>query len=83
MSELDLYRRHQADLVRRYDGKILALRQGKVEGVYDSKVDALRDMKARAFAPGTFLIVRCTPGDGEYTRRFRSRVSFPPAAATV
>lgn len=79
MSELECYKKNQAELVRRYQGRILALKQGEVVGVYDSKVDALRDMKARNFAPGSFLIVRCTPGDEEYTRRYRSRADFPAA----
>lgn len=81
MSELDFYRRNQAELVKRHMGKILALRGGEVIGVYDGKVDALRDMKARNLEPGSFLIIKCTPGDAEYTRRYRSRVDFPAMAA--
>lgn len=80
MSELDFYRRNQAELVKRHMGKILALRGGEVIGVYDGKVDALRDMKARNLEPGSFLIIKCTPGDAEYTRRYRSRADFPAMA---
>lgn len=74
-SELELYKRNQKALVAKYAGKILALRHGEVQGVYDSKVDALAAMKER-FAPGDFMIIKCTPGDEEYTRRFRSRVLY-------
>lgn len=80
MSELELYKRNQIALVRKYQGKIIALQHGKVIGVYSGKVEALNDMKARGMEPGSFLIIKCMPGDGEYTRRYRSRVDFPAAA---
>ena len=72
-SELELYIQNQDALVAKYNGKILALHGGEVQGVYDSAVDALEDMKQK-FAPGSFQIIKCTPGNREYTRRFRSRV---------
>lgn len=76
-SELDLYIEHQPELVAKYNGKIIALHHGEVEGVFDSKLDALEAMK-RKYAPGDFMIIKCTPGDSEYTLRFRSRVLCYP-----
>ena len=75
MSELEHYKQRQVEYVKKYEGKILALKDGEIQGVFESKVDALEAMKKK-FAPGSFMIIKCTPGDGEYTRRFRSRVFF-------
>ncbi len=72
-SELDLYIQNQRNLVREYCGKIIALHNGEVQGVFASKVEALAEMKKK-FSPGEFLIIKCMPGDEEYTRRYRSRV---------
>lgn len=77
-TELELYIKKQPELVAKYKGKILALHHGEVEGVFDSKVDALAAMKEKNYAPGDFMIIRCMPGDGEYTLRFRSRVLCAP-----
>lgn len=78
-SELELYIQNQPELVKKYNGQIIALHHGQVEGVFDSKLEALDAMDAK-YAPGDFLIIKCAPGDKEYTRRFRSRVYFPSEA---
>lgn len=80
LSELEFYKQNQPKLVKKYEGKILALKDGEVQGVFESKVDALEEMKKK-FAPGTFMIIKCTPGDEEYTRRYRSRAFFQPAVS--
>lgn len=77
--ELSLYKQQQSRLVKLYANRIIALKDGLVLGDYDSKIDALDDMKEKKIAPGTFLIIKCTPDDSEYTRRFRSRVLTPHA----
>jgi hypothetical protein len=33
-------------------------------------------VQAENFEPGSFLIIRCTEGEEEYTAAFHSRVSF-------
>lgn len=73
-SQLEMYKAHQAELVKKYAGQIIAVKDGEYQGSYGSKVEALRAMQEKNFAPGSFLIIRCTAGDEEYTRRFRSRV---------
>lgn len=78
-SQLEQYIEKQPELLAKYAGKILALHNGEVEGVFDSKLAALNAMRKK-YAPGDFMVIRCMPGDGEYTRRFRSRVLSAPVA---
>lgn len=75
LSNLEEYKRQQNDLVKKYDGQIIAFKDGEVLGTFPTKVDALAEMKKQHPA-GTYLIIKCTPGDEEYTRRFRSRAYF-------
>lgn len=72
-TNLEAYKDQQDTLLQKYEGKILAIHDGKLAGVFDSKVEALIEMKEK-FEAGSFLIIKCTKGDSEYTRRFRSRV---------
>lgn len=69
-SELELYIQNQPELVKKYNGQIIALHHGRVEGVFDTKLDALTVMKAK-YAPGDFMIIKCTPGNKEYTKHIR------------
>jgi len=71
-TQLDMYKARQNELVREYNGKIIAVKDGEVLGTYPSKTEAL-DAMCEHFASGSFLITKCTPGDEEYTLRFRSR----------
>ena len=70
---LDTYKAQQDVLLGKHHGRILAWHDCKLVGIFDSKTEAMQDMKKR-FEPGSFLIIKCTPGDAEYTRRFHSRV---------
>lgn len=74
-TQLDMYRERQDDLVKKYNGKIIAVKDGDVLGVFPTKTMAFDAVSAK-HAPGTFIIIKCTPGDKEYTRRFRSRAVF-------
>ena len=74
-SQLDMYKANQAEIVKKYNGKIIAVKDGVVQGEYPSKVEALRAMQEK-FAPGSFLVIRCSEGEEEYTGVFHSRVSF-------
>lgn len=79
--ELELYKLNQTRLLQEYNGKIIALHNGEVQGVYSSKTAALADMETK-FAPGDFMIIKCTPGDSEYTCYFRSPIfSSAPSVA--
>ncbi|MDR2368293.1 MAG: hypothetical protein LBF58_09335 [Deltaproteobacteria bacterium] len=79
-SQLDYYIDNQDELVKKYNGKIIALKDGECEGVYGSKTAALKSMLAAGHEPGTFMIILCTPGDGQYTATFHSNVSFDQVA---
>jgi len=74
-TQLDMYKARQAGIVQEYNGKIIAVKDGEVLGEYPSKTEAL-DAMCERFEPGSFLIIKCTPGDEEYTLRFRSRAIF-------
>ena len=73
MNPLEQYKQCQQELVKKHNGKIIAFKDGEVLGEFPTKTHALEYMTGR-FEPGTFLIIKCTPGDEEYTRRFRNRV---------
>ena len=74
-AQLDMYKARQSEIVRQYEGQIIAVKDGEVQGVYHSKTEAL-DAMCERFPPGSFLIIKCTPGDEEYTLRFRTRAIF-------
>ena len=74
-SQLEYYIQAQQELVSRHRGKIIAVVDGVCQGEYPSKTEAMYDMLAKGHKPGAFLIILCNEGDGEYTRRFRSRVT--------
>jgi hypothetical protein len=76
-SQLDMYIANQREIVKEYDGQIIALKDGEVLGAYPTKLAALRAMQAANYPPGSFMIVKCTPGDEEYTAIFHNHlVSF-------
>ncbi|MCL1985436.1 MAG: hypothetical protein FWG59_03210 [Betaproteobacteria bacterium] len=79
-TQLDMYKARQAEIVREYDGQIIAVKDGEVLGAYPSKTEAL-DAMCERFTPGEFMIIKCTPGDEEYTLRFRSRMMFVSKAS--
>jgi hypothetical protein len=72
MTQLEMYIERQKALVADYNDKIIALKDGDVLGVYPTKTDALEDMLRKNLSPGEFMIIKCTPGDEEYTARFRT-----------
>jgi outer membrane lipoprotein-sorting protein len=69
------YLDNQKKLVMQYDGKYLVIKDNSVTGVYNSDMEALLDAEKK-YELGTFLIQKCTPGEGAYTQHFSSRVIF-------
>ena len=67
-----MYKERQHTFAAKHNGKIIALKDGEVLGEYPTKTDALEDMQRRSLAPGEFMIIKCTPGDEEYTARIRT-----------
>lgn len=79
-TQLEMYMRNQEKIVNDYNGKIISVKDGVVIGAYGSKTEAL-EKSLKIYAPGEFIVVKCSPGDEEYTRRFRSRIHFAPCGA--
>jgi len=74
-SQLEMYKECQSDLLRKYNGKIIAVKDGECLGDFQTKIDALREM-SKKYHQGEFLIIRCTPGEREYTGYFSPFISF-------
>ena len=72
--EFQYYLDHQNELLPLYEGKYIAIAGEQVVGAFDSQRDAFRVCKSQ-YAPGTFQIQLCTPGDSAYTVKFYSPVS--------
>lgn len=77
--QLDYYKAHQAELVERYEGKVLVIHDEKVVQAFDDRTAAYQFGK-RNFEPGSFFLIKCTPGNEEYTATYTSRY-VPPREA--
>lgn len=73
--EFAYYLKNQDELVKKYAGKFLVIVGEEVIGSYDSHEAALFEA-LKEHELGTFLIQKCTEGDGAYTQTFHSRVVF-------
>ncbi len=69
-SQLDFYLEQQDELVKNHNGKFIAMKDGQFFGEFPTPLHAVRDMERRGFKNGEFLVIRCTPGDSEYTADF-------------
>jgi len=72
---LDYYIEHQQELVNQYNNRILLIHDQKVVGAFDNRTDAYFEAKDR-FEPRTYSIIKCTPGEEEYTVNYRTRNRF-------
>ena len=73
--EFKYFTDHQDELVKQYNGKFIAIVGEQVVGAFDTEVEAYTEMK-KTYAPGTFLLQQCLPGENGYTQTFYSRVAF-------
>lgn len=73
--EFQYYKDHQEELVRKYDGRVIVIVGEEVVGDHDTYDEAFSD-SIKKYTPGTFLLQECGPGEGSYTTRVYSRVSF-------
>ena len=80
--EFNYYLEHQKELLQQYSGKFLVIMGQEVVGVYSDRADAYY-FSLEKYAPGTFLIQLCTPGDSAYTVRYYNRVSPVSVAPAV
>ena len=72
--EFNYYLNHQDELVTVYNGKFIVIVGEQVVGSYSDRSDAYYSALEK-YAPGTFMIQLCTPGDSAYTVRYYNRVS--------
>lgn len=73
--EFEFYKANQDQLVRQYEGKYIVIVNESVVGDYDTEIEAYEASK-QDYAPGSFLIQKCLPGNESYTQTFHSRVVF-------
>jgi len=79
-SQLEMYQARQNEIVKEYNGEIIAIKDGEVQGKFDSLVEAYRAMLAKGYSEGEYMIIRCTPGDSEYTAWFANWHVFAGAS---
>jgi hypothetical protein len=75
-TQLEYYIENQDELVNKYNNQIITVKDGKYMGTFNSRTEALREMKKQGHVPGTFMVILCRPGDGEYTAYFHGDVIF-------
>ena len=75
MEEFEYYLKHQDEMVVKYNGKVIAIKGHNVLGAYSDVREALAETR-KTHELGTFLVQRVSPGPGDYTVTFHSRVSF-------
>jgi hypothetical protein len=71
-----MYIEQQEELLKDFDGKIIAVKDGVCLGAFTTLVDAYRAMKTAGYEDGEYMIVRCTPGNSEYTAHFANPFAF-------
>jgi len=71
--EFQYYIDNQKDLVKSYNGKVIVIVGEEVVGSYKTQKDAYI-ASIKKYKPGTFLIIKCTPGTDDYTISQRSRI---------
>lgn len=69
--QFDFYLKNQDELVGKYLNNVLLIHGGKVVKAFENKTEAYVYGREN-FEPGTFLIIKCTPGDQEYTVNYRT-----------
>jgi hypothetical protein len=74
-TEFKYYLDNQSELVSKYNGKFLVIKDKKIVIVANTNEEAYTEA-IKLYSPGTFLIQRCSPGEGAYSQTFHSRVSF-------
>ncbi|NCX95366.1 MAG: hypothetical protein EBX41_02950 [Chitinophagia bacterium] len=71
--KFNFYLANQDELVQKYNGKHIVIVDNQVVGSYNSHADAYENAK-QTYPLGKFLIQLCTPGSGDYTQTFHTRV---------
>ena len=73
--EFKFYLDHQDEMVEKYDGKVIVIKDEDVLGTYDSELAAVTETR-KIHELGTFLVQKVSPGTGDISQTFHSRVAF-------
>ena len=77
--QLKFYIAHQDEILKEHENRFLLICGEKLIESFETRGDAY-SYGLDHFKPGTFMIVKCTPGNSEYTVDFRSVHRFSPMA---
>ena len=76
LRQLDYYKIHQQEFLKDYNGKVLLIQNEQLVKTFDDRTSAYQYGK-KNLDPGTYFIIKCTPGDKEYTVNYASVFRFP------
>ena len=71
-TEFKYYLDNQDEIVKTHNGKVVVIKEDNVVDAYDSKEQAYFE-SVKKYKLGTFLIMRCSPGNEAYTVDFRHK----------
>lgn len=77
--QFDFYLANQENLVEKFNGRVLLIHNESVIGDFSSKEDAY-NAGSTQFEPGDFLIIKCSPGERDYTVNYRTVYRFSKLA---
>ena len=72
--EFEFYLANQDQLVEKFNGRVIVIKNGEVIGDYDDVPTAVEETQ-KEHDLGAFLVQKCSPGTGDYTAQFHSRVA--------
>lgn len=73
--QFQYYLDYQEDLVKKYNNKVLVIKDFQVVEVCKS-IEEAYFLAKKKYAPGSFIIQKCSSGEKDYTAVFHSRVWF-------
>ena len=71
--EFKYYLDNQDEIVKSYNGRVVVIKDDNVVDAYDNKEQAYFE-SIKKFKLGTFLIMRCSPGNEAYTINFPNQI---------
>ena len=75
--QLNFYLDNKEKFLKEYENKFLLIHNERLVRAFATRGEAYRCGLAQ-FKPGTFLLIKCTQGDDEYTVNYRTVHRFSP-----
>jgi hypothetical protein len=72
---LEFYIANQQKIVSEHNGRILIIYRQEVAGAYPNYGEAYTEAMEK-YLPGTFSLIKCSPGPESYTVRFSNLAHF-------